>query len=81
MPSIGELCALWKARNDVNNSIQKTGGTQTSANSYFSSSQKENGNTFAWGIIFESVGSFSAGTIGGINKHDTNSVCAVRAFN
>ena len=77
MPSIKELCDLYKAKDAVNNSIEKTGGTQMSTGYYWSSSQNASYTLSAWGVNFES------GYINDYyNKTSTgSSVCAVRAFN
>ena len=75
MPSIRELCDLYNAKAAVNNSINKTGGTQMStSNWYWSSSQVASGSNYAWFV------SFGSGDLINDSEDDTLSVCAVRAF-
>ena len=76
MPSIQELCKLYQVRTNVNNALNKiTGATQMSTSHYWSSSQYASTSDYAWAVNFES------GTLYGSAKYDTDSVCAVRAFN
>ena len=81
IPSIGEVCALHKAKAVVNNSIQKIGGTQISAKWYWSSSQDASADINAWDVPLGSVGGFNSGFLGQGWKSDMVSVCAVRVFN
>ncbi|MBQ3671712.1 MAG: DUF1566 domain-containing protein [Treponema sp.] len=75
MPSIAELCKLYQAKTDVNNSLNKiTGATQLSTSVYWSSSQDESSRLSAWYVYFGS------GDLDIVNKDYTSSVCAVRAF-
>ena len=78
MPSIGELCGLYKVKEAVNNSIEKTDGAQMfTSNWYWSSSQSASVSHDAWDVSF---GSGDLGDDDG-NKGSMLSVCAVRAFN
>ncbi|MBQ3670107.1 MAG: DUF1566 domain-containing protein, partial [Treponema sp.] len=74
MPSIKELCDLYKAKEAVNNSINKTGGTQMSISWFWSSSQYTYSG-IAWTV------NFGFGKLTNDDKYSTGSVCAVRAFN
>ena len=76
MPSIKELCDLYKVAATVNTSISNTGGTQMSTSWYWSSSQHaSNYNSFAWDV------DFGSGNLDYDPKDITESVCAVvRAF-
>ena len=73
MPSIKELCDLYKVKNTVNSSIGKAGGTQMS-NDYWSSSQSASSVSCAWSVEFES------GNLNDYHKTNTMSVRAVRKF-
>ena len=79
MPSIKELCDLYKENEAVNNSINKTGGTQMSASWYWSSSQiashNSSSSSYAWGVDFGSGNLYYI-----YGKYGMGSVCAVRAF-
>ncbi|MBR0032346.1 MAG: InlB B-repeat-containing protein, partial [Treponema sp.] len=89
IPSVKELCDLYKVKDVVNNSIQKVGGTQlfTSYSTsgyaiwYWSSSQSLSGSAdasadaSAWNVSFE-TGAITSG-----HKTHTNTASAVRAFN
>ena len=89
IPSVKELCDLYKVKDAVNNSIQKVGGTQlfTSQSTsgyaiwYWSSSQSLSGssdagpNASAWNVSFE-TGAITSG-----HKTHTNTASAIRAFN
>ena len=75
MPSIKELCDLYNAKDAVNNSIGKIGGTQMSASYYWSSSQGTAYGYYAWLVHF------GYAELSNVNKDATLSVCAVRAFN
>ncbi len=79
MPSIQELCKLYQVRTDVNNALNKiTGATQMSTSYYWSSSQNASDSSTAWNVDFWSCGLFDFYIFN--IKHDTYSVCAVRAF-
>ncbi|MBQ3670580.1 MAG: DUF1566 domain-containing protein, partial [Treponema sp.] len=78
MPSIKELCDLYNAKGAVNNSIDKTGGTQMSDSRYWSSSQDASYSGLAWLVNFGSGNLFNTPLY--VYKNSANSVCAVRAF-
>ncbi|MBO4732647.1 MAG: DUF1566 domain-containing protein [Spirochaetaceae bacterium] len=74
MPSIKELCDLYKFKDTVNNSISKTSATQMVTSYYWSSSQYASYDNYACLLTFDSgycIYSY---------KNDIFSVCAVRAF-
>lgn len=77
IPSIGEVCALWKVTAAVNNSIGKTSGTRIATNKWYrSSNQAESANNSEWYV------GFGTGDLGEYAKDVTNDLfCAVRAFN
>ena len=65
-----------QAKTNVNSALNKiTGATQISTGYYWSSSQYGSNSNFAWRVDFES------GILTNGGKYNTNSVCAVRAFN
>ena len=74
MPSIKELCDLYKVKNTVNNSISKTSGTQMVTSSYWSSSQYASYDYYAYFL------SFTDGGCNPSNKSNYSDMCAVRAF-
>ena len=74
MPSIKELCELYKVKNTVNNSISKTSGTQMVTSSYWSSSQYASYDIYAYQL------DFSNGRCISTYKSTSFDVCAVRAF-
>ena len=79
MPSIAELCKLYQAKTDVNKALSKIiGATQMSTRVYWSSNQYPSYVT--WIYIAWYVG-FGSGELYGNIKSNSNSVCAVRAFN
>jgi hypothetical protein len=73
VPSISELCTLYRNMTAVNESLSKVGGTQI-ANGYWSSSQSSNGSDFAW------IVSFSNGYVGDFSKNTNGYVRVIRAF-
>jgi hypothetical protein len=56
VPSISELCTLYRNKTAVNESLSKVGGTQIGTgiyvNGYWSSSQNSSSSTNAWYVIF-----------------------------
>ena len=78
MPSIKELCDLYKVKEDMNNSIGKTSGTLIATNKWYrSSNQATNANNNQWYVGFGPGG----GGLGEYAKDSTNDLfCAVRAF-
>ena len=74
LPTVAELCMLYREKDTVNSALEKTGGTKIADEGYWSSSQDASDNSLAWVVRFGS-GYF------GINTKDVDgSVCAVRAF-
>lgn len=75
MPSISELCTIYKNLDLVNHIISLLNGNRISDNSYWSSSQVMNiTGGDAWGV------DFSNGFIDGMSKDNDFSVCCVRPF-
>jgi len=73
MPSIAELCELYKNKDVLNASLEKAGGTQFRDYWYWSSSQSSYV-YYAWKL------DFSNGYLGDYPKYSNNYVCCVRAF-
>lgn len=73
MPSIAELCELYKNKDILNASLSKCSGTQFRESCYWSSSQIDNSGG-AWKL------DFSDGALGYNYKSTINYVCCVRAF-
>lgn len=73
MPSIAELCELYKNKDTLNTSLSKCSGTQFMDNWYWSSSQFKYGN-YAWAL------GFSDGYLGYGDLDSYNYVCCVQAF-
>lgn len=76
MPSIAELCELYKNKDILNTSLSKCGGTQFREYyaDYWSSSQSSYGYDYAW------ILGFGDGYLYYSLKRSTLSVCCVRAF-
>ena len=73
MPSIAELCELFKNKDTLNTSLSKCSGTQFRDSWYWSSSQGSNYN-YAWSL------DFSDGYLSDYTKGNDGYVCCVRAF-
>ena len=73
MPSIAELCELYKNKDTLNTSLSKCSGTQFMDNWYWSSSQYDS-SYYAWAL------GFSDGYLGYGDLDSYNYVCCVRAF-
>ena len=75
MPSIAELCELYKNKDILNASLSKCRGTQFRNGDYWSSSQGDSSYFFyAWSL------DFSDGFLGNNYKSNSVYVCCVRAF-
>ena len=73
MPSIAELCELYKNKDTLNTSLSKCSGTQFTESYYWSSSQT-NYDYNAWYL------DFSDGDLRNYDKSNNFYVCCVRAF-
>ena len=74
VPSISELCTLYRNMTAVNESLSKAKGTQIGTNEYWSSSQCSNNNYYVWGVYF------SNGYVDGYYKSYNRYVRVIRAF-
>ncbi|MBQ5538012.1 MAG: hypothetical protein IIU02_08905 [Treponema sp.] len=75
MPTVAELCALYREKSKVNESIVALGGKELKQIFWTSSqSTKENAAYFAWLVRFDN------GTIGDETKSSGCNVCVVRAL-
>lgn len=74
MPSIAELCELYKNKDILNASLYKCSGTQFSGSYYWSSSQYLY-NDYAWYLKYGDGGQNDRDY-----KNNGNSVCVIRAF-
>jgi hypothetical protein len=74
VPSISELCTLYRNMTAVNDSLSKAKGTQIGTNGYWSSSQFSNTSGYAWYV------NFSNGTVDGNYKVRNKYVRVIRAF-
>lgn len=77
MPSLSEMCFLYKNKEIINRSLEKCGGTLLKDNYYWSSSQAYDDKvTYAWIPCFnEKYGFFTIS-----NKYDQTYVCVMRHF-
>ena len=76
IPTLAELCMLYRAKDIVNAALETAGGTEIADTGYWSSSQGSFLNFYAWFVRFD------AGTLVDCYYKGHNlSVCAVRAFN
>ena len=75
MPSISELCYIYRNKTTVNAVLEALGGTQMASKSYWSSSQDDSTNYDAWRLHF------SYGDLYDNDKDSDYRVCCVRAFN
>jgi hypothetical protein len=74
VPSISELCTLYRNMTAVNESLSKVGGTQIGTNGYWSSSQYSGDDDLAWYV------NFSLGFVDLTTKGSLNYVRVIRAF-
>ena len=74
LPTVAELCMLYRAKDTVNAALEKADGTIIVDNYYWSSSQSSN-NSKAWMVKFDS------GKLMDTYKGNKWYVCGVRAFN
>ena len=89
LPTVAELCMLYRQKDTVNAALEAAGGTKISdagdCVAYWSSSQSPVDSwgdfNFAWSVLFDDDDFiYHAGDICETTKHTANSVCAVRAF-
>ena len=74
LPTVAELCMLYRAKDTVNAALEKAGGTKIADAYHWSSSQSSN-NSKAWMVKFDS------GKLMDTYKGNKWYVCGVRAFN
>lgn len=74
MPSIAELCELYKNKDILNTSLSKCGGTTFGYRYYWSSSLSDDDYYDAWVLYF------GDGNLSNDYKYDYRCVCCVRAF-
>ena len=75
LPTVAELCMLYRAKDTVNAALEKADGTIIVDNYYWSSSQSSSTNNKAWMVKFDS------GKLIDTYKGNKWYVCGVRAFN
>ena len=75
LPTVAELCMLYRAKDTVNAALEKADGTIIVDNYYWSSSQSSSTNNIAWMVKFDS------GKLIDTYKGNKWYVCGVRAFN
>ena len=75
LPTVAELCMLYRAKDTVNAALEKADGTIIVDNYYWSSSQSSSTNNKAWMVKFDS------GKLMDTYKGNKWYVCGVRAFN
>ena len=74
LPTVAELCMLYREKDTVNSALEKAGGTKIADEGYWSSTQDASDNSLAWCVWFGS------GYFGINSKNVDGSVCTVRAF-
>ncbi|MBQ9207948.1 MAG: InlB B-repeat-containing protein [Treponema sp.] len=75
LPTVAELCMLYRAKDTVNAALKAAGGTKIADTGYWSSSQVSSHNLGAWIVWFDD------GSLSDSNKTSNDvSVCGVRAF-
>ena len=74
MPSIAELCYIYRNKSALNNVLQRINAIQLYSAYYWSSSQDDSVSNGVW------VVSFSNGDVECTGKNDNRPVCVVRAF-
>ena len=84
LPTVAELCMLYRAKDTVNAALECAGGTKlTDSGSYaeyWSSSQSPRDDDHAWAVWFGDAFIFKSGDVGSSTKHGDSSVCAIRDF-
>ncbi len=75
LPTVAELCMLYRVKATVNAALEAAGGTKIVDNYYWSSSQSSTDNRKAWMVKFDS------GKLIDTYKGNKWYVCGVRAFN
>ena len=78
VPSISELCTLYKNMTLINASLSIVGGTQIDANMYWSSSQCSGASALVWSVDFTK--GFIKGSVDSCYKAADNHVRVIRAF-
>ena len=73
VPSIAELCYMYRNKDTINTSLTAAGGTSLDG-SYWSSSQRSNGDDSVWYL------GFYQGDVYGYGKERSANVCVIRAF-
>ena len=74
MPSIAELCYIYRNKDSLNEVLNTLGGIQLDNSRYWSSSQDPYGSSSAWYVYL------SDGGVGSSYKYLSRWVCCVRAF-
>ena len=75
LPTVAELCMLYRVKATVNAALEAAGGTKIVDNYYWSSSQSSSTNSKAWMVKFDN------GKLIDTYKGNKWYVCGVRAFN
>ena len=75
LPTLAELCMLYRAKDIVNAALEAAGGTKIADTGYWSSSQSSSYFDYAWIVWFDD------GFLSDASKFNDRSVCGVRAFN
>jgi len=75
LPTVAELCMLYRAKDTVNAALEKADGTKIADAYHWSSSQSSTDNRKAWMVKFDS------GKLMDTYKGNNWYVCGVRAFN
>ena len=75
LPTVAELCMLYRVKATVNAALEKAGGTQIASDGYWSSSLDSSNDNNAWYVHLG-----SNGNIFSTEKKPALSVCGVRAF-
>ena len=75
LPTVAELCMLYRAKDTVNAALEKADGTKITDAYHWSSSQSSTDNRKAWMVKFDS------GKLMDTYKGNNWYVCGVRAFN
>ena len=77
MPTVAELCMLYRVKSTVNAALEKAGGTKIAVSSsfYWSSSQYSSLSTSVWHVGLHN------GNVSFKEKEGEDKVCCIRAFN
>ena len=75
LPTVAELCMLYRAKDTVNPALEKAGGTQIASDGYWSSSLDSSNDNYAWYVYLG-----TNGNIFSTDKKRALSVCGVRDF-